>query len=152
MMQSVLGTQLTKTSLQLSRSCAHLSPQGFDQGVIDSDDEACGDAAWVSETGCPIVCGHGRGVGGSLSIQTRNDKGLGGHFERVVERALVPEEQHYKRIIPWEGVTLELYTIGTFDSYLQQRFKGESKWEGIEHTDTWEPFECGEGGLNVMTR
>ncbi len=36
-----------------------------------------------------------------------------------------------------------LYTIGTFDSYLQQWFKGESKWKGIEHTDTWEPFECG---------
>ncbi|PBK58440.1 hypothetical protein ARMSODRAFT_983853 [Armillaria solidipes] len=78
-----------------------------------------------------------------LSIRTRNDKGLGGHFERVAERALVPEEQHYKRTIPWEGVTLELYTIGTFDSYLQQRFKGESKWERIEHMDTWEPFECG---------
>ncbi len=51
------------------------------------------------------------------------------------------EEQHYKRRMAWESVTSKLYTIrtcdnlytmlyaiGTFDSYLQQRFKGEGNW------------------------
>lgn len=73
MMQSALGTQSTKTSLWPRRSCAHLSPQGSDRGAIDSNGKAHGDAAWVSETGCPIICSHGRGVGGSVGDRRSED-------------------------------------------------------------------------------
>ncbi len=72
-MQSALGTQWTKTSLQPRQSRADLSPQKSDQRAIDSDGEARRDAALVSGTGRLVVCGHGRGVRGPVGDRRSKD-------------------------------------------------------------------------------